>query len=519
MTQESIRSQPSGEHRWTTSGEADLPSRCPRCDRSFASGIRVCPHDGTPLEEPQSGDPLVGALLGGSYRVTESLAAGGMGQVYLAEHARLERRLVVKILHESHAHSKAALERAEREARATSRIRSPHVVELVDFVRAPDGRPGIVMPFLDGEDLHERLERLGKLKVADAARIAMEICTGLIAAHATGVVHRDLKPSNVFLARLDGGGERATILDFGVAKLADVESNLTQAGGFVGTPAYMAPEQALRASTVDARADVYAVGAVLYHMLVGQPPYGREDATTTFMALLKGEPPKARSIEPSVPEALEALLEQAMARELSARVGSAEELRSRLAPFAGPSAASRIAPSAPVVESPSRERTLPTVKTERPGAPSRFARPRAIAQLLAGSVVGAAWLAAFGAAVLFDLRGEAIASTLDARFFALVPLLAAVVLFGGALFALGQRWQSPAEIERLSLAARRGTMAGLFTLGLVELVVRAAVAVSASPKTPTYLEVVIGLGLAAVVGIVVFGRARRLGAPLSGGPP
>jgi serine/threonine-protein kinase len=502
MTQESIRSQPSGEQRWTASGEAELPSRCPRCDRSFASGIRVCPHDGTPLEEPSTGDPLLGAILGGTYRVISSLAAGGMGQVYVAEHARLERRLVVKILHESHAHSKSALERAEREARATSRIRSPHVVELVDFVRAPDGRPGIVMPYLDGEDLHQRLERSGKLKVGEAARIAMEICTGLIAAHATGVVHRDLKPSNVFLAKVDGGGTRATILDFGVAKLADVESNLTQAGGFVGTPAYMAPEQALRASTVDPRADLYAVGAVLYHMLVGHPPYGNEDATTTFMALLKGEPPKVRSLEPAIPPELEAILEKCMARELATRIGSADELRSLLAPFAPKAASAALAPEI-------THRTLPLpLPSADTSSPPRFALPRAIVRLVAGSAVASAWLAAFGAALLFDLQGTAALRLVDGRLFALIPALCFVGLLIASTVALKRRWREPAAVEGLSLAARRGTIAGLFTLGLVGLVARAAVAVSASAKTAGYLEGVIAFGLAAIVGIVVFARAR-----------
>jgi serine/threonine-protein kinase len=322
-------------------------------------------------------------------------------------------------------------------------------------------------------------------------------------------VHRDLKPSNVFLSRLEGGGERATILDFGVAKLADVQSNLTQAGGFVGTPAYMAPEQALRASTVDPRADVYALGAVLYHMLVGHPPYGNEDATTTFMALLKGEPPKVRTIEPSVPESPEAILERAMAREPAARIGSAEELRSLLAPFAGSSSTSK-ASSGVAVETPSSEQTLPTVVTARdPNAPPRFALPRALVRLVSGSLVGGAWIAAFGAALLFDLRGPEVLRVVDARVFALVPALGWIALLVASLVALGRRWRSPAEVERLSLSARRATLAGLVVFGLFELVGRAIVAVSASAATPTHLESVISLGLAAVVGMVLFGRGRR----------
>src|SRR5690606_6010254 len=172
-------------------------------------------------------DPLVGAVLAGSYRLTRLLATGGMGRVYAATHERLERKLVVKVLHEGQAHSKAALERAEREARTTSGISSDHVVELIDFVRADDGRPAIVMPFLEGEDLQDRLTRVGKLPIHEAVAIAIEISRGIAAAHAAGIIHRDLKPSNVFLTRTETGAERAMILDFGVAKVTDKTSQLT----------------------------------------------------------------------------------------------------------------------------------------------------------------------------------------------------------------------------------------------------------------------------------------------------
>ncbi len=485
---------------------------CRSCGRSFAKGIRVCPNDGSPLEDRASAaDPLIGATLGGSYRITRLFATGGMGRVYEAEHTRLERRLVVKMLHESQAHSKAALERAEREARATSGIASEHVVELVDFVRAPDGRPGIVMPFLEGEDLQDRLDRVGKLSVQDAIGLALQVCAGLAAAHANGVVHRDLKPSNIFLVKREDGTDRAMILDFGVAKLADAKGNITHTGSLVGTPAYMAPEQALGASTVDHRADVYAVGAVLYHMLTGQPPYGDEDATTTLMGLLKGEPPRARSIEKSIPEALEAVLERAMAREPKNRIPTADALASELAPFASATYIGTL--SSEIALAPMRPESLrPSAAGPTIGeltARARWVRPVATARLLLASVLAALWVGGFGAALVFELHDGRPLNDVERVLMPIVPGAMALILVGLSIAALAKRWRSAPEIERISGAAKSALVAALVTAGCFELGLRAIYAFTVSPANPMHLDAVVSLGFAGIAGVVTFGRTRK----------
>ncbi len=483
---------------------------CRSCGKSFAPGIRVCPHDGSPLEDRVSAaDPLIGATLSGSYRITRLLATGGMGRVYEAEHARLERKLVIKLLHESQAHSKAALERAEREARATSGIASEHVVELVDFVRAPDGRPGIVMPFLEGEDLQQRIDRVGKLPVPEAVELAMQVCAGLAAAHANGVVHRDLKPSNIFLVKREDGTERATILDFGVAKLVNQKENLTHTGSLVGTPAYMAPEQALGASTVDHRADIYAVGAVLYHMLTGQPPYGNEDATATLMGLLKGEPPRARSIEKSIPEALEAVLERSMAREPKSRIASAEALAAQLAPFASASYGGTF----------SAEVALPSGSiddVQLGGGPSlgeltsraRWVRPIATLRMLAASALASLWLGGFGAALVFELHRGRPLRDVERVLMPIVPGVVAVLLVLASIGALASRWRSGPEIERLSHAAWRAIVATLVTAGCFEVGLRSVYGFTVSSANPMHLDAVVSLGFAGIAGVITFGRTR-----------
>ncbi len=337
--------------------------------------------------EPATADPLVGTELAGSYRVTRLLATGGMGRLYEAEHTRIDKKLVVKLLLEAHSLNREVLERAEREARAIGAIRSEHVVRVVDVIRLPDGRPATVTEHLEGEDLAERLSRVTKLPVGEAARIARQICEGAEAAHAAGIVHRDLKPANVFLAT-SPDGDLAKILDFGIAKIAG-SASLTETGALVGTPAYMAPEQASGAGNVDVRADVYAIGAVLYHMLTGSPPYGDEDTTVTLMKLLKGEPPRARSLDRDIPEALEALLERAMARDRGLRTPSARQLADELAVFddAAPRARDRTA------------RTRSDLATRR--GPGRLA---SVLLLGASLVVLAAWTAALSALAPLAIR-------------------------------------------------------------------------------------------------------------------
>ncbi|MCZ7684828.1 MAG: serine/threonine protein kinase [Sandaracinaceae bacterium] len=280
--------------------------RCRTCGEEYLSDYLVCPRDATPLGlDREAEDPLLGVVLAGTYRIVRSLGRGGMGRLYEAQHTRLDRRFAIKVLHEAQSRSRDATLRFEREARVLSRIRSDHVLDVVDVLRTPDDRTAIVTARLEGEDLKARLDRVGKLEIGEAIALARQVCRGLAAAHAQGVVHRDLKPSNLFLDSGADGRTTVKILDFGVAKLAG-EPELTRAGAVVGTPAYMAPEQARGSSEVDERADLYAVGAVLYRMVTGRSPYMAEEPAALLATLLHEAPPRPRSIDRTIPVGLEA---------------------------------------------------------------------------------------------------------------------------------------------------------------------------------------------------------------------
>jgi serine/threonine protein kinase len=211
----------------------------------------------------------------GNYRVVRQLGEGGMGVVFEALHEEIGKRAAIKVLHTAYSKDPQISARFLTEARAVNLVQHPGLVSIFEFGRTPDGAAFLVMEFLEGETLRERVHRLGRLAVADARRIARQIAGALAAAHEKNVVHRDLKPENVMLIPEPElpGGERAKVLDFGVAKVAQGSAaGATQAGAFLGTPAYMAPEQCLSAASVDDKADVYALGVMLYETHHGAFP-------------------------------------------------------------------------------------------------------------------------------------------------------------------------------------------------------------------------------------------------------
>jgi len=311
--------------------------RCPVCGGLFPADFRVCPRDAVPLEDaPEGDDPLVGRLLGDSYEVTRVLGEGGMGRVYEARHRRLKgKRFAVKLLHPDLARQPEVVTRFQREAEAASGISHPNVVGVHDVGVTDDGQPYIVAELLSGEELGEYLERLGKLPSGDAVRIVRQICKALQAAHKTGVVHRDVKPENVFLtgdiSRLDT--MLVKVLDFGISKVASAGGeSLTKTGMVMGTPDYMAPEQA-RGDKVDARADVYAVGAILYRALTGKKPFEGLDPMATLTAVLVQEPGRPTTLNPTLPLALELVVQRAMAKNPADRYQTMAELDHELAAF------------------------------------------------------------------------------------------------------------------------------------------------------------------------------------------
>ncbi len=263
---------------------------------------------------------MVGRSLG-NYRLLEVLGQGGMGVVYRGEHALLGRKAAIKVLRSELSRRADIVARFFNEARATSQVSHPSIVSCVDFGQDRGGSAYIVMELLEGESLSDRLEREERVPWTLAVTIAKQVASALGAAHQLGVVHRDLKPDNVYLVEDPDvvGGERAKVLDFGIAKLADETgvANVfkTGAGSLIGTPVYMSPEQCRGAGDVDERTDIYSLGCVLYQMVCGRPPFVAAGQGDLIMMHMTVPPTPPRILEPTVPEWLEQVILQMLAKQ------------------------------------------------------------------------------------------------------------------------------------------------------------------------------------------------------------
>ncbi|MBX3182387.1 MAG: protein kinase [Polyangiaceae bacterium] len=290
-------------------------------------------YDPDQSDEVELLDELLGTVLSETYHLIGVLGEGGMSRVYEASHVRVEgKRFAVKVLRVDLVGRADVARRFRREARAMVNVSHPNVIDILDLGETPDGRPYLVMEMLKGESLGDRLDREGRLPVELAAYIIRGASAGVAAAHEQRIIHRDLKPDNVFLMG-DPARPKVKVLDFGLARLTELEgSELTRTGVVMGTPGYMAPEQA-RGEQVDYRVDIYGLGAMLYTALTGRPPYERETFQQTVLAVMTSEPPRPRSITPSIPTALELVIQRAMAREPEARFASADDLSLALEGF------------------------------------------------------------------------------------------------------------------------------------------------------------------------------------------
>ncbi|HMG23631.1 MAG TPA: serine/threonine-protein kinase [Kofleriaceae bacterium] len=268
----------------------------------------------------------------GQYRIIRKIGAGGMGLVYLGEHTLLGRRAAVKTLLPTVAANREIVERFFNEARATSAIADPGVIQVFDFGYHVDGTAYIVMELLEGEALSARLDRLGALPLGDALRFTRQVAGSLAAAHARDIVHRDLKPENIFLVR-DAeaqGGERTKIIDFGICKMGAGDPMLTEVGAMIGTPVYMSPEQCRGSGEVDPRSDIYAFGCLLFHLLTGRPPFLGEASGDLIVAHLEEEPPPPSRYAPELPLAVDALVLRCLAKAPGDRFASMTELQAAL---------------------------------------------------------------------------------------------------------------------------------------------------------------------------------------------
>lgn len=268
-----------------------------------------------------------GQTLSGTYAIERPLGSGGMADVYLVRHTRLPRHFALKVLKLELSTRPELIERFRREAEVLARLRSPHIVSVVDMNQTEDGWPYLVMDYLAGETLASRIRRCGPLAVGEASELFGQMCEGVLAAHEQGVIHRDLKPNNLFLVP-GPRGDLVQILDFGIAKLCEEgRTPLTRDSVLMGTPGYMAPEQALGQKSVsDFRIDQFALGAVLYEMLAGRPAFliPGEPMMRTMQRLVYEDP------TPLPETMLSPILKRALAKEPKERYPSLRQLLSEL---------------------------------------------------------------------------------------------------------------------------------------------------------------------------------------------
>jgi serine/threonine protein kinase len=254
-----------------------------------------------------------------SFRIVRFLAEGGMGSVYEAIDRQLGRAVALKVMRARVADFKTARERFVREARAAAALEHDHIVPIYQ-VGEHNGIPYLTMPLLRGETLNDRLQHGPPLTSAEVLRIAREVAAGLAAAHAHGLIHRDIKPANIWL---DAGTGRARILDFGLARVANEAARLTQDGSILGTPAYMAPEQARGSEYLDERSDLFSLGSVLYRVVTGRLPFPAENAAELILALVNQDPAPPRTLDATVPQALGDLILSLLAKDPNDRPRSA----------------------------------------------------------------------------------------------------------------------------------------------------------------------------------------------------
>jgi serine/threonine protein kinase len=302
-------------------------TRCPQCGKSFPATVKLCPDDGTVLEHAPPAATQVGKVLDGKYRLDAFLSKGGMGAVYRATHVMLNKTVAVKLINPELVTSPDVVRRFQREARAATALSHPDIVSVYDLGQTTEGTLYIAMEYVDGPSLKSVIESGGPVPVMRTLTLARQLASALSAAHRQGIIHRDLKPHNVMLARGHDGQEIAKLVDFGIAKTFDEGTQLTVAGFSLGTPQYMAPEQA-EGRAVDARSDLYSFGIILYEMLTGEVPFNATSAASVLIKHIKEAPipPSVKNPRVAIPPQVEAIVVRCLAKDPAERFQTADEL-------------------------------------------------------------------------------------------------------------------------------------------------------------------------------------------------
>lgn len=279
-------------------------------------------------------DGLVGKILRNRYRVLRVIGEGGMGVVYEGEHLTVERRVAIKRLHPEFAQNSDIVKRFQREARAAAHTKNEHVVEVFDMDVLPDGSPFMVLEYLDGTNLDQLVESNGPLELGRAARIVVQVCDALDAVHEAGIIHRDLKPDNIFLVPRGANPDFVKVLDFGISKFKstsfDRSTTLTNPGSLIGTPSFMAPEQIDDGREVDRRADIFALGGILFYALTANIPFTAETLYLLWVKICSEPAPSVVRLRPDIPAEIDEIVSQALEKQPGKRFASCAELKSAL---------------------------------------------------------------------------------------------------------------------------------------------------------------------------------------------
>jgi serine/threonine-protein kinase len=286
------------------------------------------------VQKKDTGDPMLGRTIAGRYEVVRLLGQGGMGAVYLARQPVVQRDIALKILLKEFAENETVIKRFHQEALAASRLTHHNTIKVYDFGQTEDGILYMAMEFLKGVSLQQDLAKAGAVPPKRVIHIMRQVCKSLAEAHKEGIIHRDLKPDNIFLQEVEGERDFAKVLDFGVAKLKEYEGKegtLTQAGMIFGTPKYMSPEQA-RSGDLDARSDIYALGVIMYEMLMGKAPFSSDNPLSILISHVNEAPRRFAAFNPrvQVPDALEAVVFRMLAKDREERQPDVEQVIAEL---------------------------------------------------------------------------------------------------------------------------------------------------------------------------------------------